>query len=97
MNIDIYWKKFLDCVNSSIEKHIPKVKPSNKAKKKPWLNKEALVSIQEKKRAWKIYTMCKTKSNFQLYAQKRHIASRTCRLAKLNFEREIALNIKSDS
>ncbi len=73
------------------------MKPSNKCKKKPWLNKEAILSIKDKQRAWTKYSYCKTKQNYQHYAEKRNTATRTCRLAKINFEREIARNIKSDS
>lgn len=96
-HLEVFWNNFLKVVNDSINSHVPKVRPSNRAKKKPWLNKDALLAIQDKKRAWKSYKMCKTKQKYQKYAEVRNKATRTCRDAKVNFERQIASNIKSDS
>ena len=59
-------------------------------------NRDALTAIQEKKTAWKTYKMCKSKINFQKYAERRNKATRACKSAKLNFEKEIANNIKND-
>ena len=96
-DLDIYWDNFLRTVDSCVDKHVPKVRPSQKAKKQPWLNRDAITAVQDKKRAWKTYTFCKTQQNYQKYAGKRNKATRACRDAKINFERKLANNIKTDS
>ena len=96
-DMTLYWNNFVDILNNNIENHIPKIKPSSKAKKKPWLNRDSLNAIQDKKQAWKKYCLCKTKYNFQLYSEKRNKATRACRNAKINFEKQIADNIKTDT
>ena len=96
-DINVFWENLVSEIETAIEKHVPSVKPSNKAKKKPWLNREALNLVQNKKKAWKKYRMCRSKDNFQKYAEARNKATRACRNAKLNYEKLIAVNIKNDS
>ena len=48
-NIQEFWDNFLHMINSSIDKYVPKIKPSNKAKKKPWLNRDALQQSRKRK------------------------------------------------
>ena len=76
-DICVFWDNFLDILNENIDKHVPKSRPSNRAKKKPWLNHDAISAIKEKKRAWKSYLLCKTKPKFQVYAEKRNKATPT--------------------
>lgn len=76
--------------------HIPLVKPSQKAKKQPWLNSDAILPCAEKRKAFKKWTYCKTERNWQTYAEKRNKATRSCRATKVNFERELASSIKTD-
>lgn len=66
-------------------------------KKQPWLKKDAILAVQDKKRAWKKYCTCKSKQNYQLYVEMRNKATKTCRIAKMNFEKELVNNIKTDS
>jgi len=95
-DLDTYWDAFTSSIFESVDKHIPVIKPSHKAKKKPWLNRDAVIACEEKKRAWKSWSFCKTIQNWQSYASKRNSATRACRHAKLNFEREIAGKLKED-
>jgi len=55
------------------------------------------VGVDSKKKAWKKYSACRSKQNYQKYAETRNKATKACRDAKLNFERELAKNIKTDN
>ena len=94
---NVFWENFVCEIDKAIENNVPSVTPSNKAKKKPWLNRDALTSVKNKKKAWKKYRLCRNPHNFQLYAEARNKATRECRNAKLNYEKLIAINIKEDS
>ena len=96
-DISDLWFNFSEKLIQCIDKHVPKTVPSNSRKKKLWINKEALQAIDEKNKAWKKYRACKTKHNYQLYAEKRNKSTHANRKAKSNFERLVAENIKTDS
>jgi len=55
-----------------------------------------LLPVRKKRSAFKKWNFCKTEHNWQLYAEKRNKATRSCRFAKRNFERELAGNLKTD-
>lgn len=97
LDVEGSWELFSNRMAAAIDQTIPKHKPSNKTKKKPWLNKDAIIAIEAKVKAWKIYLMCKTKQNFQKYAELRNKATRECRNARFFFEQKLSENIKSDS
>ena len=96
-NVEVFWGNLHKTLTDVIEEHIPKIKPSNKTKKKPWLNYDAILAVESKKRAWKKYKNCKSKQNYQKYAEIRNKATSACRSAKVFYEKELAANIKTDA
>ena len=63
------------------------------------MNRDSVIAVQDKSKTWKRYQFCKSKRNFDLYAEKRNtcLSRKACRSARMNFGRLIAGNIKTDS
>lgn len=91
------WNFLCDKVAEGVERSVPKFSPVNKSKKNPWMNRDSVNAVKEKRKAWKRYSHCKSKQNFQTYAEKRNKSTAACRTARINFERKLAENIKTDS
>ena len=96
-SVEVFWNNFHNTLSDVIDEHVPKSKPGNRAKKKPWLNRDAILAVESKKRAWKKYKNCKSVQNYQKYAEIRNKATNACRNAKAFYEKELAVNIKTDT
>ena len=77
-----------------INQHVPVKKP--KKKKALWLTRKALKAVRRKQRAWRKYQKRKTAENKRHYEKCQTDAKRETRIAKRDFERKIAENIKTD-
>ena len=81
-------------VHNMINQHVPVKKP--KKKKALWLTRKALKAVRRKQRAWRKYQKRKTAENKRHYEKCQTDAKRETRIAKRDFERKIAENIKTD-
>lgn len=96
MDIEQHWDFFTSNIISAMDHHIPKSKPGMKRKKK-WVTGKAATAIQDKKKAWKKYTYCKTKEHYSAYVNKRNQCTGEVRRAKKDFERKLIQNVKEDA
>ena len=90
------WDVFAETIINETRKHIPvsRTRPNNY--KTPWMNKEALVAVKEKRRRWKKCKYNRNAETLAKYTEAKRKASYAVREAKVTHEREVANNIKTD-
>ena len=55
----------------------------------PWMDKESLVAVQNKRKKWKKYIYCKSPQNKELYDKAKEDSSKKVRQAQMHCEKEI--------
>ena len=73
------------------------VKIDNNRKKPLWMTGKVLRGIKEKHKLWKKWRLNKQESAYLTYKKQGNKASKAVRLAKRDFEKQIAAKIKRDS
>ena len=90
------WDVFVETLINEMKKNIPVSKTTPKNYKTPWMKKESLTAIKEKRRRWNKYKFCRNEENRTRYTEAKRIASHEIKEAKITYERQIANNIKTD-
>jgi exonuclease III len=88
------WTLFEEKLSASMERNIPKAKPQPRREK--WLTKEAERAVKNKQRCRNRHQKRKTPTSLDEYKRARNQATRICREARADYEREVCLNIKDN-
>ena len=62
----------------------------------PWMDKETLVAVQNKRKKWKKYIYCKSSQNKELYDKEKEDPSKKVRQAQMCYEKEMCQKAKDD-
>ena len=87
------WANFKKTLSEITDMFIPKSSPSTK-KHKPWINKTAIQALKMKNRAWNKYNKLRSTENWDMYCKARNYATFQVKIAKNDYERNIARQIK---
>jgi hypothetical protein len=60
------------------------------------MDKETLVTVQNKRKKWKKYIYCKSLQNKELYDEAKEDSSKKVRQAHMRYEKEICQKAKDD-
>ena len=90
------WEIFKGKLHHQIESNVP-MKHQTKKKRNLWVTKKVQRLIKRNQRAFRKYKKQRTKKNFGHYRQCQKDTKQEIRLAKRDFERKLAQNIKEDS
>ena len=90
------WDVFADIIIDEIERNVPVSQTRPSPYKTPWMSKDALAAVRRKRTRWKKYSYNRNERTRNLYNEAKHIASRECKRAKLDYEKQIAAGIKND-
>jgi len=95
MSASVMWKHFNDIMQMAIDKL--KFVPKKKKEKKPlWMTGSVLRTVKKKHKLWKKWRKTKDANTELKYKKQVNKASKAVKLAKRNFEKQIAKKIKSD-
>lgn len=94
--INDLWDRFVDSLSNSCRKNIPVYKSKPKCYDTPWMNKETLTAVQNKRKMWKKYKYCRNPQNKANYDQAKYISSQKVREAQIQYEESIAKKTKED-
>ncbi|XP_041483858.1 uncharacterized protein LOC121430607 [Lytechinus variegatus] len=89
------WNETKAVLHQLIYDYVPT--KQHKKKKTLWLTRRAQKSIRRKHRAWKRYKAQKSTQRFEHYKQCQKEAKHEVEVAKKNFEKRLAENIKEDT
>ena len=95
-SIDNVWDRFVDKLLSACKDNIPVYKSKQKHYDTPWMNKEALAAVRNKRKMWKKYIYCKRPYNKEMYEKAKVDASRKVKQAQMQYERDICEKSKDD-
>ena len=90
------WDVFAETIINESRNHIPVSRTRPKTYKTPWMNKEALAAVKEKRRRWKKCKYNRNAVTLANYTEAKRKASYAVREAKGIYERQVANNIKTD-
>src|SRR5580692_2922419 len=62
-----------------------------------WVNRAVVKTRKAKTKAWKKYQCIKTEENYDKYKTKLSKAAETCRMAKRNYERKLANDVRNNN
>ena len=94
-DLDESWTFFKDTLNNLSHKHIRKKRANNK-QTPLWFTKSAALALKRKNRAWKRYKSQQTQWAAAKYREARNLCTSTLREIKLNFEKSVAEDAKSN-
>jgi hypothetical protein len=98
-NLNETWNIFECIMNDLIKKHVPLNKPrSDKSKRaKPlWMTKEAAEAIRSKEKSFHLYRKFSNLHPYTKYAKARNECNRKIKNAKLNFEKKLVSEIRTN-
>ena len=96
-DVNEYWENFLSIFNESQENNIPKKCVSNRSRKhKIPLDKKSISQIRRKNRIWKNYAKTWDISTYREYCKACNQVRKLTRKAKLEYEKNLANQIKSN-
>ena len=91
------WNYLSEVLQVAVKKFVPERMVTCKQNKPLWMTSHVLKNVKKKHHLWKKWRARKDDKTELLYKKQANLASKAVRLAKRNFERKIAQNIKSDS
>lgn len=92
------WEVFEALLVQLIEKFVPESKASQGGRKRNRvINKRSLDAIKEKRKKWKKYKYCKNADNWDRYKASRNKVTSEFRLARYEYEKGLASQIKGDN
>ena len=95
-SVEESWTCFTDKITIEIQTNIPVSKSYPRARNTPWMTPESLAAIKAKRKAWNKYINCRSPANHDIYRTKRAQAKVEVKRAQTNFERNLAMNIKTN-
>jgi len=97
MSADAVWYNFNEVMQKAIERYVPYKKITNKSRNPLWMTGKVLRNVKKKHKLWKKWKDSSDDNSEIKYKKQVNKASKLVRLAKRDFERKIAKNIKKDS
>lgn len=88
-NVEDLWQDFKHRIDYAVKLHIPIKQHRPGFKNKPWINKDILALINEKKKLWKTYQLNKNKNNYATYRNVNNKIVNMTRQARCNYESDI--------
>jgi hypothetical protein len=96
-SIDNVWDRFVDKLSIACKDNVPVYKSKPKHYDTPWMDKETLVTVQNKRKKWKKYIYCKSPQNKELYDEAKEDSSKKVRQAQMRYEKEICQKAKNQN
>ena len=97
-SINESWTVFVDILNTLVEENIPVYRDRPGLNNQlPFINEGTWKKLKQKHQAWMKYLYCKTTGNYDKYNYARNLATAAIKKAKYEYERDLALQIKSNS
>ena len=96
-DIDVMWSRFVDNLSIATKDNIPVSKSASHNFNTPWMDKETLSAVKKKRTMWKNYNYCRNPINNEKYNNAQNKANSMVKNAKWNYEKSIAMKMKSDS
>ena len=94
-DMETCWSKFKSIYKDAVYRCIPFSKKKGR-KKPPWLSKELLKLIEEKRRAWKNHKLVRSAESWNRVSRLMKNLKKRIQKAKLTFEKKIAKNAKQN-
>ena len=89
------WNAFKTTLTDLCDKFIPK-KTVNEIKQPPWLKRDLLRLVRQKRAAWRAYTVSKKDADLQIFKAIQKKVKKLIKNAKHNYEKEISRNAKTN-
>ena len=90
------WLSLKTVVHEAMCKFIPKRNNKNNKLKPKWMSYKALIARRTKCSLWRKYRSTKNEEDYYNYKKAHNCGTKEIRLAKKNFEKKLADNIKTD-
>ena len=97
MNLKESWESFTDIINHEVRENIPVCKAFKRKHDTPWITRTSLKAIKKKHTKWKKYQYCKSQTNKEAYDKAKKEASKVTKAAKMDYEKQISENIKTNN
>ncbi len=89
------WQLLKSKVSEACQEYIPTITISGERREQPpWMTKECLLKVKEKKNAWRRYIAVKQRRSYQLYARAWNQVKWICKKAVKQYEKELSKSIK---
>lgn len=95
-NIQSAWNIFQENISYVIDEFVPVTCNSIKSNNQPWINKEVLKHIKEKKQTFNKYIKRPTLERWNLYTEKRNLSTAITDSTRSNFETKVCRNSKDN-
>ena len=95
-SIDDLWDRFTDKISIACKENIPVCKSKPKHYYTPWMDKDTLSAVQNKRKMWKMYKYCRSPHNKERYDHAKTVSSMKVREAQARYEKSVALKAKED-
>ena len=90
------WGVFLGKIHEAMKAYIPWKKRRNKNNRKCWMTREVFLAVKKKRNLWRLYRSSGSLSHMNQFKVQQKLVQRLVSSAKLNFEKQIASNIKDN-
>ena len=98
MDLSGSWARFTELHKELLEKYIPESKPCQcHGRNNQFIDQTYLDAIKVKHRKWTKYKYCKSQENFSQFKIARNNVPSHLRIAKQNYEKDLAAKIKTDN
>jgi hypothetical protein len=74
-SIDDLWDRFTDKISIACKENIPVCKSKPKHYDTPWMDKDTLSAVQNKRKMWKKYKYCRSPHNKERYDHAKTVSS----------------------
>jgi hypothetical protein len=88
--------RFVDKLSIACKDNVPVYKSKPKHYDNPWMDKETLLTVQNKRKKWKKYIYGKSPQNKELYDEAKEDSSKKVRQAQMRYEKDICQKAKDD-
>ena len=95
-SIDNVWDRFVNKLSIACKDNVPVYKSKPRHYDTPWMDKETIVTVQNKRKKWKKYIYCKSPQNKELYDEAKEDSRKKVRKAQMRYEKEICQKAKDD-
>jgi len=96
MSAAILWQHYNGIMQDAISHFVPTSSKASRRKKPLWMTGRVLRTVKRKHMLWKKWKRSNNDNRYNDYKKQAIMASKSVRLAKRNFEKSIANNIKKD-
>jgi len=98
LSVSTLWQKFNTVLQEAIKLYVPVSSANQRRRSKPlWMTGKVIRSVKKKHRLWLKWSQHHDDKDLLKYKKQANKASKAVKLAKMEFEKKIAKNIKNDS